>query len=721
MDKLVNLTARDGVAIVTINNPPVNALSPGVPEGLVAALDAAEKDSSVRAIVVIGGGRTFIAGADIKELELAASGRRGGPPEFHSILARIEDTAKPVVMAIHGTALGGGNEVAMAGHYRVAAPDAQIGQPEVNLGIIPGAEGTQRLPRLVGVAAAVDLCVSGKPIRAPEALKLGLIDRVMEGDLLTGAMAFAREIADRGGALRKTRELNDKLGSEFVDASIFAAGRDQARKTRRNMIAPLKAVDAIEAAVNLPFDEGCKKEREIFEECIASDQARALIHAFFAERAVAKIPDIPKETPVYNIRQVAIIGAGTMGGGIAMAFANAGISVRLKEVEQAALDRGLATIRKNYEHSVKKGRFSQEVMDQRMALIHPQLTYEDFEQSDLIIEAAFESMELKKRIFGEIDKIAKPDCVLASNTSTLDIDEIASATSRPGMVIGLHFFSPANVMRLVEIVRGKATGKQVVATALALAKRLGKVGVVVGNCWGFVGNRMLLPYMREAQFLVEEGATPQQVDGALTNFGMAMGIFAVDDLGGIDLAFRIRQETKHLEKPGVRMPIVLEKLFHLGRYGQKTGAGWYRYDENRRPIADPEIHALIEKTAREGGIERRPITDDEIVERSMYIMINEGAKILEAGYALRAADIDVIYLTGYGFPAYRGGPMWYADTVGLQKVRDRIAEFHAQHGEFWEPAPLLVKLADQGETFAAWDMKQDTKRDAAREHVAAPA
>jgi 3-hydroxyacyl-CoA dehydrogenase len=707
MDKLVNLTTQDGVAVITINNPPVNAISPGVPEGLVAALDGAEKDSSARAIVIIGGGRTFIAGADIKELELAAAGRGSGPPKFHDILARIEDSTKPVVMAIHGTALGGGLEVAMAGHYRVAVPDAMVGQPEVNLGIIPGAEGTQRLPRLVGVAAAVDLCVSGKPIRAPEALKLGVIDRVIEGDLLTGAVAFAGEIADKGGALRKTRELSDKLGSEFVDASIFAAGRDQARKTRRNMLAPLKVVDAIEAAATLPFDEGCKKEREIFEECIASDQARALIHAFFAERAVAKIPDIPKETPVYNIRQAAIIGAGTMGGGIAMACANAGISVRLKEVEQAALDKGLATIRKNYENSVKKGRFSQEVMDQRMALIHPQLTYDGFEQADLIIEAAFESMELKQRIFGEIDKIAKADCVLASNTSTLDIDAIASVTVRPAMVIGLHFFSPANVMRLVEIVRGKATSKEVVATALALAKKLGKVGVVVGNCWGFVGNRMMLPYMREAQFLVEEGATPEQVDRALTKFGMAMGIFAVDDMGGIDVQWRVREERKHLDKPGLRAPLVLAKLFHSGRLGQKTGSGWYRYDENRKASPDPDVHALIEKTAAEGGIARRHISDDEIIERCVYIMINEGAKILEEGYALRAADIDVIYLTGYGFPGYRGGPMWYADTVGLKKIRDRIAEFHAQHGEFWEPAPLLNRLADSGDTFAAYDASHD--------------
>ncbi len=585
MNNLVNLTTQDGVAVITINNPPVNALSPGVPEGLLAALDVAEEDPLVRAIVIIGGGRTFIAGADIKELELAASGRGNGPPEFHATLASIEDTSKPVVMAIHGTALGGGNEVAMAGHYRVAVTDAQIGQPEVNLGIIPGAEGTQRLPRLVGVAAAVDLCVSGKPIRAPEALKLGLIDRVIEGDLLTGAIAFAREIADQGGALRKTRELSDKLGSEFVDASIFVAGRDQARKTRRNMLAPLKAVDAIEAAVNLPFDEGCKKEREIFAECIASDQARALIHAFFAERAVAKIPDIPKETAVYNIRQAAIIGAGTMGGGIAMACANAGISVRLKEVEQAALDRGIATIRKNYENSVKKGRFSQQVMDQRMALIQGQLTYDGFGQADLIIEAAFESMDLKKRIFAEIDKIAKPDCVLASNTSTLDIDEIASVTSRPRMVIGLHFFSPANVMRLVEIVRGKVTSKEVVSTALALAKKLGKVGVVVGNCWGFVGNRMMLPYMREAQFLVEEGATPEQVDRALTNFGLAMGIFAVDDMGGIDVQWRVREERKHMEKPGLRAPLVLEKLFHSERLGPEDRRGLVSL--RRKSQADP--------------------------------------------------------------------------------------------------------------------------------------
>jgi 3-hydroxyacyl-CoA dehydrogenase len=705
MDQLVALDRQDGVAVISINNPPVNALSTAVQQGIAVALDEAGRDASVRVIVMIGGGRTFIAGADIKELELAASGKGGGPPKMHALFARIEDSAKPVVMAIHGTALGGGLEIAMAGHYRVATPDAQVGQPEVNLGIIPGAEGTQRLPRLAGVAAAVELCVSGKPIRAPEALRLGVIDRIIEGDLRAGAVAFARQMSGAVTPHRKTRERNDKLGTPAVNDPIFAAAREQARKTRRE--APLAVVDAIQAATTLPFDAGCQREQEIFAQCLASDQARALIHAFFAERAVAKIPDIPKDTPVYAIAKAGIIGAGTMGGGIAMACANAGIPVLLKEVEQAALDRGLATVRKNYENSVKKGRFSQEVMDQRMALIHPQLSYDGFDQADLIIEAAFESMELKKRIFGEIDKIAKPDCVLATNTSTLDIDQIAAVTARPQMVIGLHFFSPANVMRLVEIVRGAKTSKQVVATALAVAKKLGKVGVVVGNCRGFVGNRMMLPYMREAQFLAEEGATPEQVDRALTDFGMAMGIFAVDDMGGIDLAWRVRQEYKHLEKPGVRVPLVLEKLYQMGRYGQKTGAGWFRYDENRKATPDPEVVALIEKTAREAGIARRSISGPEIVERCIYTLINEGAKILEEGYALRAADIDVIYLTGYGFPGYRGGPMWYADTVGLKDVYERVAEFHRLYGEPWAPAPLLKKLAEAGKTFAAFDAARE--------------
>jgi 3-hydroxyacyl-CoA dehydrogenase len=701
MTQPVTLSKRDAIAVITIDNPPVNALSPGVPEGILTAIETAERDSSVRAIVVIGGGRTFVAGADIKELEEAARNPASGGPNLHPLLTRIEDCAKPVIMAIHGTALGGGLEIAMAGHYRVAVAEASLGLPEVNLGIIPGAEGTQRLPRLVGVAAAVEMCVSGKPIKAPQALQMGLLDRVIDGDLLSGAVAFAGEVA--GQPVRKTREQNQKLGSPSENTAIFAAGRAQAGKIRRNQTAPVFVLEALEAATTLPFDQGCKKEREIVRKVLASDQAKAMIHIFFAERAVSRVPGIPKETATYAIANVGIIGAGTMGGGIAMACANAGISVLLKETEQAALDRGMAAIRKNYESSVKKGRFSQAVMDQRMATIHPQLTYDGFEKADLIIEAVFESMPLKKQIFGEIDKIAKPDCVLASNTSTLDIDEIAAATSRPQMVIGLHFFSPAHVMRLVEIVRGKHPSNEVVATSLAIAKKLGKVGVVVGNCRGFVGNRMMLPYMREAQFLVEEGSTPEQVDQALTDFGMAMGIFAVDDMGGIDLAYRVKQEYAYLRKPGERVPLVLDKLFEMGRLGQKRGMGWYRYDETRAPIPDPEVHALIEKTANEAGIARRSVTPEEIIERCVYIMINEGARILEEGHAQRAADIDVIYCTGYGFPGYRGGPMWYADTVGLKKVYARVQEFHKQYGHLWEPAPLLRKLADEGSSFAVWD------------------
>jgi 3-hydroxyacyl-CoA dehydrogenase len=702
MTQPVALTTRDGIAVITIDNPPVNALSPGVPEGVLTALETAERDPSVRAIVMICAGRTFISGADIKELEAAARNPESGGPDLHPLLTRIEDCAKPVIMAIHGMALGGGLEVAMAGHYRVAVADAALGAPEVNLGIIPGAEGTQRLTRLVGVAAAVEMCVSGRPLKAPQALQMGLLDRVIDGDLLSGAVAYAGEVS--GQPVRRTREQNQKLGSASENASIFAAGRAQAGKIRRNQTAPLAALEALEAATTLPFDQGCKKEREIVRRVLMGDQAKAMIHIFFAERAVARVPGIPKGTATYPIAKVGIIGAGTMGGGIAMACANAGISVLLKETEQAALDRGVAAIRKNYESSVKKSRFSQAVMDQRMALIHPQLTYDGFDQADLIIEAVFESMPLKKQIFGEIDKIAKRDCVLASNTSTLDIDEIAAATSRPRMVIGLHFFSPAHVMRLVEIVRGKHPSNEVVATSLAIAKKLGKVGVVVGNCRGFVGNRMMLPYMREAQFLVEEGSTPEQVDKALTDFGMAMGIFAVDDMGGIDLAYRVKQEYAYLRKPGERVPLVLDKLYEMGRLGQKRGMGWYRYDESRSPIPDPDVNALIERTASEAGIARRTITPEEIIERSVYVMINEGARILEEGHAQRAADIDVIYCTGYGFPNYRGGPMWYADTIGLKNVYARVRDFHQRHGHLWEPAPLLKKLAEESSTFAEWDL-----------------
>jgi 3-hydroxyacyl-CoA dehydrogenase len=702
MTELVRVSMTSGVAVVTIDNPPVNALSPGVPEGISAAIDRAERDQGVAAVVIIGAGRTFIAGADIKQLEDHAHGRGSGAPNLHDLLKKIEDCPKPVVMALHGTALGGGLELAMAGHYRVASPDAQAGQPEVNLGIIPGAEGSQRLPRLVGVAAAIDMLVSGKPVKAPEAVRLGLFDKVIEGDLQPGAVAFALEAA-KSGKLPKTRERNEKLGTLQSNAALFANGRDQARKTRRNQTAPLAAIDALEAAVALPFDEGCRKEREIAERSLASEQARALIHAFFAERAVSKIPGISKDTRTYPIRRAAILGSGVMGGGIAMALANAGISVIVKDSDQQALDRGMNTVRQNYEASVSKGRFSRDVMDERLKLIRTQVTYDGFESVDLIIEAVFENMALKREVFAQLDKIARPECILATNTSTLNIDEIASATSRPQMVVGTHFFSPAHVMRLLEIVRGAQTGSEVIATALALAKQLRKVGVVVGNTRGFVGNRMMLPYMREAHFLVEEGATPSQVDRALLDFGMAMGIFAVEDMGGLDLSMRVREEYKNLEKPGQRQPLVLEKLFHMGRLGQKNGKGWFRYDADRKPIPDPEVEALIEKTATDAGISRRAISSEEIIERCLYIMINEGARILEEGHALRAGDIDTIYLAGYGFPSYRGGPMWYADTVGLDRILSRILSFREKHGPAWEPASLLKQLVEERKTFAGVD------------------
>jgi 3-hydroxyacyl-CoA dehydrogenase len=660
MEPLVVFSIHDGVGVITIDNPPVNALSSSVLEGLKAAVTVLEQDAEVRAIVIIGAGRTFVAGADINQfLEITAG--RGTLPAFHPVLDAIENCSKPVVMAIHGTALGGGLELAMAGHYRVASPGAQVGQPEVKIGLIPGAGGTQRLPRLTGVAKAAEMCAFGEPISAKDALAAGIIDRIIDGDLRTGAMEFARSVERP----RRTRD----LPVSPVDIS------EVRKKLRRTLIAPLATLDAVEAAATLPFEKGIRREAEIFERCLHSDQCKALIHAFFAERAVAKIPDIPKDTPVYSIRQAAVIGAGTMGGGIAMALANSGIPVRLKDADQVALDRGLETICRNYERSVKNGRLTPVAAADRIALISPQLGWEGFENTDIIIEAVFESLAIKKQVFAEIDRIAKRECVLASNTSTLDIDAIAAATSRPQMVVGTHFFSPANVMRLVEIVRGKATEKPVIATAMALAKTLQKVGVVVRNGFGFVGNRMVFPYMNEAQFLVEEGATPEQVDRALTDFGMAMGPLAVADLSGIDVFWRILQEFP--PPPGTHQPAAVPKLYAAGRYGQKTGAGFYRYDENRKSAPDPEVLKLVQKG-------NRAISDQEIVERCIYALINEGAKVLDEGIAARAVDIDVIYLTGYGFPAYRGGPMFYSETVGLKNIYERVVQFG------WTPAALLI-------------------------------
>jgi 3-hydroxyacyl-CoA dehydrogenase len=704
MSDLVQFTKQDGIAVITINNPPVNALSPGVPEGILEAIEKIDRDDGVQAGVLIGGGRTFVAGADINEFGKMTSGIRPRGAGMLPMLLRIEDCRKPVVVAIHGTAFGGGLELAMAGHYRVAVASAQVGQPEVKLGIIPGAGGTQRLPRLAGVAVAVEMCAGGKPVSAEQALRYGIIDRLIEGDLLAGALAFAREVA--GKPAPKTRERNAKLGTPEQNAALFAATRETARKKQAGLMASLAAIDAIEAAVKLPFDKGCEVEQKLFGECLFSDQSKALIHVFFGEREVAKIPDIPKETSLIPINSAAVVGAGTMGGGIAMVLANAGIPVLLKEADQAALDRGIATIQKNYASSVKRGRFTQQFVDECLKRIQQTLSFDGFSGVDLVIEAVFEGMALKKEVFKELDRVCKPGAVLASNTSTLSIDEIASSTARPEFVIGTHFFSPANVMRLLEVVRGKATSKEVIATCMQLSKRLGKVAVLVGNCMGFVGNRMFGPYRREAQFLVEEGAGIEAIDNALCSFGMAMGPLATGDLAGLDVGWRIRKEYRHLQKPSVRQPLAEDRLCEMGRYGQKTGAGWYKYDENRRAIPDPEVAELVRKWAAAAGIPQRQITAEEIVDRCICALVNEGARILEEGYALRAADIDIICLNGYGFPAYRGGPMWYAETVGLKKVYDRICEFHRQHGEMWDPAHFLKQLAEQGKTFAEFSRDQ---------------
>jgi 3-hydroxyacyl-CoA dehydrogenase len=713
MSNVVTTTLDNEVAVIRIDNPPVNALSQPVIDGLVAACAAAQDDPSVTAIVVAGAGRTFIAGADIKGLEDLAWGADAGAPAMHDVLASIENGAKPVVMALHGTALGGGLEVAMAGHYRVAVADAQMGQPEVNLGIIPGAEGTQRLPRLVGVEKAIEMCVTGKPIKAADALHAGLIDAIVEGELVAGAVAFARNAAGKGGPPPRTRDRVDRLPSEDALPALVAGGRELARKTRRNMEAPIAVVDAIAGAVTLPFDEGCVRERGIFFDCAKSEQCKALIHVFFAERGVAKVPGLPKDAPARPINTVAIVGAGTMGGGIAMACANAGLSVVITDTAADKLEAGLSRIRSNYDTSVKRGRFTAEGVQERIGRIRTQVGFGRIDEADLVIEAVFENLALKTQVFGELDVLTKPEAVLATNTSTLDIDHIASVTSRPAQVIGLHFFSPANVMRLLEIVRGSATSPQTIAAALAIAKRLGKVGVVVGNAPGFVGNRMMFPYMYEAQFVVEEGATPEQVDRALTSWGMAMGIFAVDDMAGLDVAWRVRQELGQFSEPGARKPLVADTLCEMGRFGQKTGSGWYRYGDDRKPIPDAEVNALIEKLAADAGIARRAFTNDEIIERTIYALINEGARVLEEGVALRAADIDVIYVNGYGFPAYRGGPMFYADRVGLGHIHDRVSAFHSELGPRWAPAPLLARLAREGSTFREWD--------AARAAEAAPA
>jgi 3-hydroxyacyl-CoA dehydrogenase len=699
---LVSQHAHGEVLVVTVDNPPVNALTDAVTAGLADAVRSAGSNPAIEAVVVICAGRTFIAGADITSLERTAWGDLMSKPDLRPLLRDVENSSKPIVMAIHGTALGGGLELAMAAPYRIAVRSARMGLPEVALGVSPGAEGTQRLPRLVGVEAALNMIVTSKPLSAEDARTVGLIDEIVDGDLLQAALAFARRHAG-GGPHPKTSTRQERLGTPESNAPLFEAARTLARRIRPHQPAALTAIDAIEAATRLPFAEGSDRETALFLETVQTEPARALIHVFFAERAVSRIPDLPKDVRPRQIERVAIIGAGTMGSGIAMACANAGLEVRLQDQSGDALARGLENIRRNYAGSVKRGRFTEEAVAERLTRIHGQTDLAAFDEADLIIEAAFEDLDLKRGIFRAMDAVAKPGSILATNTSTLSIDDLAACTSRPGDVVGLHFFSPANVMRLLEIVRGSATAIDVIATAQALAKSLAKVGVVVGNGPGFVGNRLLFPYMYECQFLIEDGATPRQVDAALVGFGMAMGLFAVDDMAGIDVAIRVRQAMGHFTAPGVRAPLVQPRLHAMGRLGQKTGKGWYTYGEDRKPVPDAEVEALVRSTAEAAGIPQRTFTDQEIVERTIFALVNEGARALEAGLALRASDIDIIYTSGYGFPAWRGGPMFYADRVGLDRVLGRIRAFHAEFGDRWSPAPMLEHLAAAGRTFREWD------------------
>ncbi|MCM0614095.1 enoyl-CoA hydratase/isomerase family protein [Marinobacter sediminum] len=694
MSEVVTYNREDNIGVITVDYPPVNALSHAVRSGLVAALEQGRQDPDAKVLLLVCEGRTFIAGADIREF-----GKPMQEPGLSAVVAEFENSDKPVVAAIHGTALGGGLETALGCHYRVALSSAKVGLPEVKLGLLPGAGGTQRLPRLTGAQKALEMITSGEFVDARDALALGIVDVVEEGsDVRAAGLGFARKIADEGKPVRRVRDLTDKIEAD-KGSDVFEQFRAGLEKKARGLFSPFKCVDAVEAAFNLPFDAGMKRERELFMECMDSPQRGGLIHSFFAEREVSKVKGLSKDTPVRDVTSVGIIGAGTMGGGIAMNFANAGIAVTIVEVKQEALDKGLGIIRKNYENSAKKGRITQQQVEDRMALINGSLTYDDFRDADLVIEAVFENMAIKKEIFAKLDSVCKPGAILASNTSTLDIDEIASATKRPEDVVGMHFFSPANVMKLLENVRGSKTSDEVKATVMAVAKKIRKVGVLVGNCHGFVGNRMLHKRGAEAMSLVNEGATPQQVDKVLTDLGYPMGQFAMSDLAGIDVGYRIREERRNAGEDVA--PSWMDKLAEQNRLGQKTMAGVYKYEEgSRKPIPDPEVDQLIADFRKEQGITSRAVTDQEILERCMYVMINEGAKILEEGIADRSLDIDIVWIYGYGFPAYRGGPMFWADQIGLDTILNAVEKYYDDTGsEQWKPSALLKRLVSEGKTF----------------------
>ena len=687
---------RGDVGIIWIDNPPVNAISVGVRTAIIEGVTQLARDPEIKIGVLACEGRTFMAGADITEF-----GKPPLSPSLHDAISAVENSGKPIVAAIHGTAFGGGLEVALACHYRVAVAGAKIGLPEVKLGILPGAGGTQRLPRLIGVEAALGMIVSGDPVPAVQAAKAGVIDKIIEGDLLEGALAYAKELGAGKAPLRKVRDIAIDAGK--LPPGFFDEARKRVAKEKKNLFAPQRIVDALEAAATLTFEKGMARERELFVQCAQNSQSKALQHVFFAERKAANVPNLDKNVTKRDIKSVAIIGAGTMGGGIAMNFLNVGIPVTLLEMNREALDRGVGVIRKNYENTASKGKLTLQQVEQRMGLLKPTLSYEDLSQADLIIEAVFETMAIKKDVFGKLDRTAKKGAILASNTSYLSIDEIAASTSRPGDVLGMHFFSPANVMRLLEIVRGAKTAQDVLMTVVDVAKRINKVGVVCGNRDGFIGNRMLGGYSYQASLMVLEGALPEQVDGALRNFGMPMGVLQMGDLAGLDVGYKSRKDRDPATFDG-RVTRSADLLVEMGRKGQKTQACYYDYAPgDRTPRPSAVVTGIIEQVSKEYGITRRRFTDEEIVERCFLALMNVGCDVLSEGVAYRSGDIDIVYLYGYGFPAYRGGPMFWAEhEVGLKTALEKLKKYSAETGGKWlKVSPLLEQLVAQGKGFAS--------------------
>ena len=696
MPATISYEVTDGIAVITIDNPPVNAMSAAVRKGCWEALDRLAADDSARAAVLICAGRTFIAGADITEFDKPIV-----DPWLPDVVEKFEASEKLIVAAIHGTALGGGLETAMGCHYRCALPSARVGLPEVHLGLLPGATGTQRLPRLAGARKALDMMTSGRQVGAAEALESGIVERLVEGDLRAGAIAYARELLDGGAPLKRVSQLEIHDAAD-MDDEFYSGFEQQLARKARGFFAPFRILECVLAAVNESYSDAFRTERRLFDECKASTHSQAQRHLFFAEREVAKIPDVPKTTPVRDINSVAVIGAGTMGGGIAMNFVNAGMPVTVLEVDRAGLERGLGVIRKNYGVAVDKGRMTEAQLEQAMGMITPTTDYGDLAGADLVIEAVFENMDIKKQVFTKLDEVCKQGAILASNTSSLDLNEIAAVTGRPQDVIGMHFFAPANIMKLVEIVRGGKTAGDVIATAMAVAKKIRKVGVLVGVCFGFVGNRMFFPYIREAQLMMLEGIPPERVDQVAFDWGMAMGPHAVMDLSGLDVFYKLNNEWRERPDDPVYCRMI-NVLSEMGRLGQKTGAGTYRY-EGRKAVPDPEVMDIARREAQALGVRQIEVSDDEIIERLLYSMVNEGARVLEEGIAIRPGDIDVIFVNGYGMPRYRGGPMKYADMAGLDNVLAAVEKYRARYGDlWWTPSPLLERLARSGSSFREWN------------------